>query len=104
MTCQKCNRKISLAFTANNEIFCAECAPPSLGRSDAYFLLEKEVEIGGEKMTLREFFKAVLTALIDEGECFNGKRPGFDSDWWHCLDECLPGDTNEQLKKAIGEL
>lgn len=44
--------------------------------------LEKEISI-------RDFFKELLTTLFKEGECFNGKRPFGNSGWDWDLKICL---------------
>ena len=52
-------------------------------------------------ITVREFFKELLTALFKEGECFSGKRPfgnsGWDYDLCVCLaqNEIISGTTSE---------
>jgi len=66
-------------------------------------LLSKKVSVCDEEMTIKEFFKDVLTALVEQGEGFSGKRPGFDSSWWFCLDEQLR-DVDRELLKAIKAL
>lgn len=41
------------------------------------------------KITIRDFFKELLTALFKEGECFSGKRPFGNSGWDFDLCVCL---------------
>lgn len=43
-----------------------------------------DVELGendADASTIREYLKALLSALWDEGESFSGKRPLGNSDW-----------------------
>lgn len=42
-----------------------------------------------ETMTIREYFKAMLTHLWDQGESFSGKRPFGNSGWEHDLQSPL---------------
>lgn len=35
----------------------------------------------GEEMTVREYLAKLLTTLLEEGECFSGKRPFGNSGW-----------------------
>lgn len=40
-------------------------------------------------ITIREFFKKLLTTLFEQGETFNGKRPFGNSGWDWDLKICL---------------
>ena len=42
-----------------------------------------------EPISFRDFFKQLLSTLIDEEEGFSGKRPFGNSGWFHPLEECL---------------
>lgn len=35
----------------------------------------------GEPLTVREYLSRLLTTLLEEGECFSGKRPFGNSGW-----------------------
>lgn len=54
-------------------------------------ILELEFESTdlGRKITIRDFFKELLTTLFKEGECFSGKRPFGNSGWDYDLCVCL---------------
>lgn len=54
-------------------------------------ILELEFESTdlGETITIKEFFKRLLTTLFEEGECFSGKRPFGNSGWDYDLCICL---------------
>ncbi len=75
--------------------------------------------------TIREYLKALLYALWDEGEGFSGKRPFGNSDWEHepynalvkakavdgiwneeynCADRLDYAKANKLIFKAIGDL
>lgn len=41
------------------------------------------------KITIRDFFKELLTTLFKKGECFSGKRPFGNSGWDYDLCVCL---------------
>ncbi len=49
------------------------------------FLNSENSECG----TWRNWIKEVLLTLEKEDECFSGKRPLGNSDWWHELSESL---------------
>ena len=51
--------------------------------------LEFESTDLGETVTIKEFFKRLLTTLFEEGECFSGKRPFGNSGWDYDLCVCL---------------
>lgn len=40
-------------------------------------------------ITIKDFFKELLTTLFKEGECFSGKRPFGNSGWEWDLKICL---------------
>lgn len=50
----------------------------------------------GREISIRDFFKELLTALFKEGECFSGKRPFGNSGWDYDLCVCLV--KNEVIK------
>lgn len=54
-------------------------------------ILELEFESTdlGETITIKEFFKRLLTTLFEEEECFSGKRPFGNSGWDYDLCICL---------------
>lgn len=43
----------------------------------------------GKEMSIKDFFKELLTTLFKEGECFSGKRPFGNSGWDYDLCVCL---------------
>lgn len=43
----------------------------------------------GAEITIKDFFKKLLTTLFEEGECFSGKRPFGNSGWDWDLKICL---------------
>lgn len=43
----------------------------------------------GETITIKDFFKKLLTTLFEQGECFSGKRPFGNSGWDWDLKICL---------------
>lgn len=43
----------------------------------------------GKEITIKDFFKELLTTLFKEGECFSGKRPFGNSGWNYDLHVCL---------------
>jgi len=43
--------------------------------------LNCKVDLDGEKLTVREYFKKLMLILWEEGESFSGKRPFGDSGW-----------------------
>lgn len=43
----------------------------------------------GSEITIKDFFKKLLTTLFEEGECFSGKRPFGNSGWDWDLEICL---------------
>lgn len=43
----------------------------------------------GKEITIKDFFKELLTTLFKEGECFSGKRPFGNSGWDWDLKICL---------------
>lgn len=51
--------------------------------------LEFESSDLGRTVTIREFFKELLTTLFKEGEGFSGKRPFGNSGWDYDLCVCL---------------
>ncbi len=54
-------------------------------------ILELEFESNdlGRVITIRDFFKELLSTLFKEGECFSGKRPFGNSGWDYDLCVCL---------------
>lgn len=51
--------------------------------------LEFESTDLNKKITIRDFFKELLTTLFKEGEGFSGKRPFGNSGWDYDLCVCL---------------
>jgi len=51
--------------------------------------------------TVREYLKALLTALWDEGESFSGKRPLGNSGWEFDLLEAIPGKMSDKKKSDL---
>lgn len=43
----------------------------------------------GKEISIKDFFKELLTTLFKEGECFSGKRPFGNSGWDYDLCVCL---------------
>lgn len=43
----------------------------------------------GKEISIKDFFKELLTTLFREGECFSGKRPFGNSGWDWDLKICL---------------
>lgn len=43
----------------------------------------------GKEISIKDFFKELLTTLFKEGECFSGKRPFGNSGWNYDLRVCL---------------
>lgn len=43
----------------------------------------------GKEISIKDFFKELLTTLFKEGECFSGKRPFGNSGWDWDLKICL---------------
>lgn len=54
-------------------------------------ILDLEFESGDLNTTIsiRDFFKKLLTTLFEKGECFSGKRPFGNSGWDWDLKICL---------------
>lgn len=42
-----------------------------------------------KEVTINEYLKMLLLHLIEETECFNGKRPFGESDWAYDIIRCL---------------
>lgn len=43
----------------------------------------------GKEISIKDFFKELLTTLFKEGECFSGKRPFGNSEWDYDLCVCF---------------
>lgn len=60
----------------------------------------------GSKRTIRSYFKAQLSALWEQGESFDGKRPFGNSGWEGALagvliqHHCIPGTIDEEFSDA----
>lgn len=61
----------------------------------------KMPENDADATTVREYFKALLTALWDEGESFSGKRPLGNSGWEFDLLEAIPGKLSDKKKSDL---
>ena len=87
-------------------------------------LLNLEVDsYDHDNLTIRGYFKLLLTELWTQGECFSGKRPLGDSGWWNdlytplvksgaidgnvdedgCIDEYDEDAANELVLELISE-